>query len=213
MAAEILVRPLREERRDMVSARVEPLFLLSNEQGLNQKPEGLPGERYFDYLSQMVRRRPQELSLHIRRINAAQALQDQDRVAAAMLDMFIVLGAGGRDLKIRMLRHAAPAMHPGHVQVMRSILEGDSSAQAPGCHMHGSVLSYGLTGQTDLLTRIEFGDDRVMLSYQLIKEFHRQGLIESACDLLQEIDESILRQLGAPDELIQLKNNKRPSAV
>ena len=99
----------------------------------------------------------------------------------------------------------------GDSMVDAGILDGDTESQVPGSHIPGSVMSLGLTGETELLIPLDVADQEQLLSYQLIKEFLRQGLTEPAQDLLQEIDVETLRQWGAAEELIQLKQQRRSS--
>lgn len=130
---------------------VDPAFCLSVRQPLYKKPKGVDSERYYQYLTQMIQRNPQDLSLHVRRISLAVKLKDKKRTPAALLDLYWILGNRGKELRVRMLHHAKNWLSNEQLSGFRSAEQRDIRPEETWTHLPGSTMSTGQTGRFDFL--------------------------------------------------------------
>ena len=108
-------------------ARVDPLFAVPFFCSELRLPRSACTHATADWLTHAVARTPRDLVAHVLRIHLLQDLGDRTRLADALADLWIELGASGRQLRERMLHAVAP----------------DLPAGAADCFVEGAALGDG----------------------------------------------------------------------
>ena len=113
-----------------------------------------PAERICEFLGHQVARKPEDLLAHVQRIRVAARHQLSPFLYGALLDLFIVLGSRGYELRKHMLEFVSDKLETGAKSHLDSVLEnGIRSSDAienPGV----SVLSKGITGRVDFVDEV-----------------------------------------------------------
>ncbi|MEJ1355133.1 MAG: hypothetical protein RPV21_07480 [Candidatus Sedimenticola sp. (ex Thyasira tokunagai)] len=90
------------EYSDLKLPGVEPDFVLDHWHRL-KAPRLVDQGRLISYFTHQIARRPSDLLSHTRRVLFHVSLKDQEGVYGALLDLYLVLGDKGLDLRERML--------------------------------------------------------------------------------------------------------------
>ena len=102
-----------------------------------------------------IGRKPANLHLHIQRISLWHGLGDEAATAAAVIDLWIVLGALGQDLRTRMLRQHYTALDKFELGLYLSEhLQGGLDRHDPLIALPGSVLSRPVAGARAFLRKV-----------------------------------------------------------
>lgn len=131
----------------------EPAFGLEASRDIRIR--GWPHAQATKYLCHAIARNPHDLLRHAQRIELAIAASDGDGVFSALLDLNIALGPNGAALRDRMRRAALQLLTPHQLEFL-------VRAQTSGCRASqyhppapSSVLTQGLTGKLDLVSRTD----------------------------------------------------------
>jgi hypothetical protein len=104
-------------------------------------------------LAAEIGRRPANLHLHIQRISLWRSLGDERRAAAAVVDLWIVLGPRGIDLRTRMLRNHYAALEERELGMYLSQhLNGGINRHDPRIAFPDVVLARPVEGERCFLT-------------------------------------------------------------
>jgi hypothetical protein len=108
---------------------------------------------YLTHLRQRVSRDPRDLTSHVRRVLELRELHDGEGTYGALVDLFLVLGSGGRRLRTRLLRRTADLLDPGQVEFLSARLVTGLAADDPAGSAPGSRLSRRVAGTTRIVAR------------------------------------------------------------
>ena len=130
----------------------DPAFYLAQRKELTL-PEAVRSQWLGDALAHLVARTPKDLRRHVQRVLLHHAQGQGDALYAALIDLFIVLGAAGYALRERLFKASASLLSNDQQQFLVShmdigVLAGDMHLPAPR-----SRLSLGATGSFDFITR------------------------------------------------------------
>lgn len=131
---------------------IEPVFYSSDMQGLHINADGWP-DKASRHLAHAVTRVPDNLHAHVQRIYFANEHRSEAEVYGALIDLFISLGSRGKDLRAQMLTLAAAQLAEQSNEFLSASLEGSLKASdvIPGDAI--TVLSNGLIGSPDIISR------------------------------------------------------------
>lgn len=157
------------------------------------------------YMVPQLQRQPGNLRRHVQYILTLRdsAGADPQDLFAALLDLFIALGAGGLPLRRRMLAIARPLLAESDHDFLRRHLQSGLTAATPLPPGTRSALSKGVTGHTGFVRKLDVGSKAQgfasqyeealsLLEYGEVEE--AQGLFEQALRL-QPDDERIAGEL------------------
>ncbi len=108
----------------------------------------------LNYLQAAIRRTPDNLPLHVRRLLLLirQPRPDAVLLRGALADLFIALGYHGIDLKLRMLRLVRSYLDPSSLQLFKTHLYSGFRANDPVIgSQRGSILTAGYRGKHQLV--------------------------------------------------------------
>jgi hypothetical protein len=181
---------------------VEP-SLLPPSQRLQRRFE-VPGMHrgYLRHLEERIRRDPRNLNAHVERVLLRIARHEGGEVHAAMVDLFVALGAGGRALRARMLDVAAPRLTQEQHAFLRAHLDSGLDAGADGAVVRGSRPSWPVAGTMQIVRRRDVGVASEPLS--LARERIAAGDEAAAQSLLEEALERDPGQRDVGLELLAL---------
>jgi len=164
--------------------KLEAAFALTDREHLNiSVDDKVEAKRHLSY---ELTRTPDDLHHHVQRIFLLLSNQDRDNLMGAMLDLFIVLGTKGRDLRERMLTYAKPFLPKvGYDFLLRHLEQGLTERH---CMMdvRGSVLSAGFCGEGEIVLRKrreEKGFDGPVQEALSLIEY---GQVDEARDVLEK---------------------------
>ncbi len=166
-----------------------PEFGLAGERAINL-PARWRDRRTADYLAHCIVRNPRDLRAHARRIAIHRALGEDEDVAAAVVDLFIVLGDKGASLKRLMLERHADELHRcGCHSTLAAAVDTALSPHAADIALPASIFCRPTRGDFDLVRHVEPDLDSLTedeLRHQLAAELARVGLTGEAELLLAE---------------------------
>ncbi len=136
-----------------VEVVVEPAFIISGHKALYLNVANW-SDKARDYLAHHVARVPNDLRVHVQRINVNRVYDDIDGTYGAVLDLFIALGKEGLTLRKRVLRQCAAVLRPETLQVLEQHLIGGITAMTPMPAAPRSVLTKGLVGNSGLVENV-----------------------------------------------------------
>jgi hypothetical protein len=147
--------------------------------------------RTSDYLAHCVARNPRDLRAHARRIAVHHALGEYLDLAAAVIDLFIVLGDKGTSLK-RLLfnRHEAELRRTRCYPPLAEALSGALSPHAANIDLPASIFCRPALGDFKVVrdSQTEFDAlDEAEVRLRLIEELTKLGLTDEADELKAEI--------------------------
>ncbi len=106
-------------------------------------------------LAAEVGRRPENLHSHVQRISLWHSLGDPVELAAAVLDLWIVLGSFGQDLRLRMLRTHYDALEQYEMGTyLSSRLQHGIQCHDPCVALPGVVLARPVEGEREFLRQV-----------------------------------------------------------
>ncbi len=115
----------------------------------------LPSEDSIsDQLARRVAHDPGDARLHVARVNHHVLSEDAEQVYAALVDVFYAFGASGKGLRERLLNGARRLIGPARVALLEPYLATGLTLRTPLPLCTGSMLSHGVTGDTDLVRPI-----------------------------------------------------------
>jgi hypothetical protein len=149
-----------------------------------------------NYLDHAITRAPQELRSHVQRIYLHLQGKDSEAVYGALVDLFIVLKAGGRSLRERMLKLAKAHLEDHHHRFLHHHLEtGITELQEiPACRT--SLLSKGISGTSRLVIKGTSRFSAYQDPLQLARDHLEYGQIEQARQVLEK---ALLEQPSRPE--------------
>ncbi|HIP53307.1 MAG TPA: hypothetical protein EYH03_04765 [Chromatiales bacterium] len=168
-------------------------------------------DAYLRYMQRRLRRNPRDLKSHVRRILM---LHDQGRNEAcfgALVDLFLVLGSGGRALRNKLLAQLQEDLSSAQRVFLQEHLEGGLTSLDPLPEETVASLTGGLSGTTDIVVgETSVGNDPLETAREYM---NRQPPDDEAA---QAILEGVLKQdPGREDacrELLALYRRNRLAA-
>ena len=170
----------------------EPAFSLACDRGIVVSGDEDPG-RAADFLAHAIARQPANLRRHVQRINLCFKHSDQSALGAALLDLFIGLGANGRPLRERLLKKCDAVLDPAIHAFLQQHLSTGLAATDALPDMADSMLSKGITGDATaiIVAAGENPSDRdYVAEAQSYIEYDQLELAQST------LEEGILQQPG-----------------
>lgn len=174
---------------------MDPLFVLDNWTALSVLPYTDP-ERLSDHLAHQVSRAPGDLKSHTRRIHFFLNQGHVDGLYGAMLDLFVVLGNKGLDLRKRLLKIASKVLAKTQSQLLLDSLERGIYRFDPLPPTQYSVLCQFFPKGAQLIERrgVQHQDSTLDPLVEA-REMIEYGQVEEAKQLLEEaVLDSPLRQ-------------------
>jgi hypothetical protein len=166
-----------------------PEFGLSGVAAINL-PKTWCDRRTSDYLAHCVARNPRDLRAHARRIAVHHTLGEDQELAAAFIDLFIVLGDKGASLKRLLLaRHETELRRTRCYPPLAKALDGALSPHAANIDLPASIFCRPVLGDFNVVRDIhtEFDAlDEVEVRLRLIEELNKLGLTAEANELEAE---------------------------
>jgi tetratricopeptide (TPR) repeat protein len=165
---------------------LNPVFQLSGLHKLRIDAEA-DGSEVQDYFAHLIARYPADLRTHVQRINFHVARGEPERTYGALLDLFIALGEKGESLRKRMLQAAYSILTKETLEVFSVNVERGISSTDVTPTAGSSVLTKGLQGTSQLVTRLEanhapsqdaLSEAHICLEYGQISE--AQSILEQA---------------------------------
>ncbi|MCI0667552.1 MAG: hypothetical protein L0Y38_09475 [Methylococcaceae bacterium] len=102
-------------------------------------------------LEKRIRRDPGDLNAHVQRIRYYQTQYDAPGCYAALVDLFIVLGPRGIDLRKRMASQTGFLLTPSLREFIENHLYVGISARTPLPSVTSSILTEAISGTTELV--------------------------------------------------------------
>lgn len=129
----------------------EPVFLIEDSPELDPLCSGT-ADAIADYLAHSIVAAPDNLLRHTQRIFHHYRQNDHDGLYAALLDLFIVLGQKGRELRSRLLNGARHCLRKdGYARLDHWLRSGLAPHWNELPLVNRSVLTPGITGLLDLV--------------------------------------------------------------
>ncbi|MCU7829283.1 MAG: hypothetical protein KZQ85_09470 [Candidatus Thiodiazotropha sp. (ex Myrtea sp. 'scaly one' KF741663)] len=138
---------------------VEPSLLPQPSQLLPSFPVSGWQDTFSQYLIKRVRRNPRDLRAHVQRTLMYLSQRDPKALYAALIDLFLILGDRGREIRENLLRQARRQLTEEQYQFLMSRIETGLSTQEPLPPNTYSSLSKGLTGTTYIVRRQHSNSD------------------------------------------------------
>ena len=114
--------------------------------------DALPSEDdVSDQLARRVAQDPTDARLHVARVNHHVLRDEPDGIYAALVDAFFAFGASGAGLRGRLLGGAKRQIGAERAAILEPYLETGLSARSSLPLCPGSMLSNGVTGDTDIV--------------------------------------------------------------
>lgn len=164
-----------------------------------------------EYFCHCVTRNPGDLLSHVRRIIVASEHGADEELFPALLDLFIVLGGKGFNLRRRMLEFARSNLTIGHYkQLLDSLVGGAEEGKMPV--VTGSLLHHGLEGW---LALIHDGDKQPNAPRDPLleaREFMEYSQLEEARILLEAALLLTPQRIELHDDLLEIYRSTRDEA-
>lgn len=104
-----------------------------------------------DQLARRVAQDPADARLHVARVNHHVLDDNPDRLYAAVVDVFFAFGPTGKGLRERLLNGARRQIGPQRAALLEPYLESGLTARSSLPLCPGSMLSNGITGETEIV--------------------------------------------------------------
>lgn len=164
---------------------IEPSLLPASRRLLRDFPLASLQGKYVHFLEQRVQRNPRDLQAHVERVLQYHDLDDNEGAYAAIVDLFLILGASGQPLRRRLLTLIADQLSGDRYEYLAMHLEtGLHSNEAPG-GIRRSKLSKQVTGTTRIVVRRQPGVDDPGDPLSLARESIEHGRHALAQSLLE----------------------------
>ena len=134
----------------------------------------------------VVRSRP-ALIVHVQRLLLYRQEGDAAGVLGALLDLFIVLGARGRDLRKRMLERTRALLGAEQAAFFDSRLDAGVGEFEIAPDAPASRLARGICGRTALVARAEVGFAADQDSFALAERYLHDGQVTEAVEVLEAL--------------------------
>ena len=108
---------------------------------------------YQRHLEQRIQRNPRDLNSHIRRALMYHALGDTERGFGALIDLFLILGTRGQQLRGRMLSKYREQLSPRQYNFLMSHFASGLTTAEPLPMATHSLLAKGVSGTTQIVIR------------------------------------------------------------
>jgi len=118
-----------------------------------------PADSVCDYLAHHIARKPQDLLAHVQRIKLAAEHNLKPALHGALLDLFVVLGSRGYELRKSMLDRSADRLESGCFQYLHDGLEKGVKANEPAPDFGISVLAKNIMGSLTFMQSDQALDD------------------------------------------------------
>jgi hypothetical protein len=141
---------------------------------------------YLRHLEERIQRNPRDLHAHVERVLLRESRSDGVELFAALIDLFIALGPGGRALRSRLLNRAAPRLTSDQHTFLDAHLDTPLQADAPGAAVPGACLSRPVEGTTLIVRRRDAKSAERMDAAALAREALAAGDAAAAQALLEE---------------------------
>jgi hypothetical protein len=156
---------------------------------------------YLRHLEERIQRDPRDLHAHVERVLLRESRREGAELFAALVDLFIALGPGGRALRSRLLRRAAPHLATEQRGFLETHLDSPLQADAPGAAVPGACLSRPVAGTTLIVRRRHATGTERIDAAALAREAMASG-DESAAQAL--LEEALEIDPGLPEASLEL---------
>ncbi len=136
----------------MSLSAIDPAFVLGATQRLRVDPR-CDVRDAARFLAVRVAHNPQDLRLHLQRVHLFVDSGQADRLFAAVIDLWVTLGAKGRELRAEVIRLAEATLDAGQLEYLRTHLDAGLNRNMTLPVIGGSVLDRGLMGSFSLVKR------------------------------------------------------------
>ena len=104
-----------------------------------------------EQLARRVAQDPTDARLHVARVNHHVLADDAEQLFAALVDVFFAFGPTGKGLRERLLNGARRQLGPQRTAQLEPYLATGMSPRTVVHWCNGSMLSSGVTGETDIV--------------------------------------------------------------
>ncbi len=164
---------------------------------------------YTEFLARKIKRKPKDLRLHIQRIYLNYILKNENAYFGALVDLLIVLGPKGLELKKSILRPTNNLLNNEHAKFIHQYLRSGIVA-TDAIPTNESRLSKGISSTVNIVTRnLSYGD--IYSSLSTAKEKLSLGEIKTAQVILENALEENPDDIEITDELLKLYQNQQMS--
>jgi hypothetical protein len=170
-----------------------------------------PAEQVCDFLAHQIARKPMDLTAHVQRIKLAAEHDLAPALKGALLDLCIVLGARGYDLRKRMFSLASETLPQGSIQYLADGLENGIEANDSILDPGISVLCKSITGSTDFIKAARAKDELFQDPLEQALAYIECSQLEEACEVLEKAihaNTSNLEQQALLLDLYRKSDNK-----
>ena len=130
---------------------IEP-SLFPEPRGLVPRGPGTPSQLlYLRHLERRIQRNPRDLHAHVRRTLIYRTLGDRDAGFGALIDLFLILGPRGLQLRENLLLRWEGKFPEARYRFLRARLKSGLQASEPLPRGVSSVLARGITGVTNIV--------------------------------------------------------------
>ena len=159
---------------------------LSKQNHWLETPPTAISELALRHLSGKVTRNKHDLYSMVKKIYLLKAIQDQDRLASAVFDLFICLGNKGKALQKRILHSVREHLDASQQKVIAQATATNPS-RLPDSILQTSLLHQGTWGNTDIISKDNQQTSVVsnQLPVEEAKDMLNQGDILGATDILE----------------------------
>lgn len=109
---------------DNFMALSEPAFYYGLKNS-SKVPDSLLPNRVLNYFEYSLKQNPEDLSLHLQRIQFVLTVQDKEELYAALCDLFIILGSQGLLLRQRLFAYSKRKLDQKQIDVLTNHLTED----------------------------------------------------------------------------------------
>lgn len=148
-------------RVELKGFQLEPSLLPDSRRILPRFSESNTQQAYPTYLGQRILRNPRDLLAHVQRITLHQSADNADGCYGGLVDLFIILGDKGEDLRRTMLRKSRALLTDEQYDYLSSRLhEGLNSTDNQPVNKPDTCLSKGLSGTANIVRLSVPGGDK-----------------------------------------------------
>ncbi len=156
---------------------------------------------YLRHLEERIERNPRDLHAHVERVLLRIGCRDGADVHAALVDLFVALGTGGRALRVRLIGMAAAQLTAGQRAFLEAHLDAGLDAGSAGADVRGSRLSWPVAGTMQIVRRRGTAVSDAVGPLELAREQIASGDEAAAQSLLEE---ALERDPGRQDVCLEL---------
>ncbi len=185
---ELVFDPGEPTRTETPAYPIEPGLLPRSRALLPEADDPRLTERLGGYLESRIARNPRDLLSHVQRILLHHEKGEPDACFAALADLFVALGASGRELRENLLRQTADLLTGEQVRLLQRHLDVPLTPDLPLPGIGASSLTHGVSGSTGVIASVHSLDDNPDLlhaAYQSLEagdEERARRYLEQALD-------------------------------